>query len=158
MRNLTIIALAIIVALTTTTATAQSSQCDGLDEYQMAVFSAVPYRDLETLIDILDQDMDRVRPSEFAEAATILDDWATALDAMPSREIPPAARAYHSAFIDYLGVTSAVMSAMATGNLFGALAYVDVIDEVGMELDAADRAGARTCGSDWPFSDQGTVL
>lgn len=148
--------IVILLALVATPASAQTGVsdrygCGDLADYQTALFTAIPLDDVETLLAILNKDFERVRPSEFAEASRIMDDWAAELEAMPLRDVPMAARAYHAAFIDFLSVSSSVMSAMATGNMFGALAYSDAIDQSSLDLNAANRAGARMCGARWSF-------
>ncbi len=143
-----------LVAAAPSSANAAPSACAGLDDYQMAIIDAIPREDALALFEQLDEDLQYWRPSEFREASRILDDWATALDDMPTSEIPRSARDYHAALIDSFSVMSAAFNAAVTGGVFGLMAYTEAMEDTSAALDAANRSGVRQCGATvWPFED-----
>lgn len=152
------IALIVLTLLTLSTATATAQVngadrygCDDLADYAMAIYTALPADDLERLMELAEIDIDRMRPSQLREASQLLDDWATAVEAIPARDVPKAARDYHEAFIESLSLMSTVYSAVASGNIFSLVAYTETMEELTVELDAAQATGARRCPADWPF-------
>jgi hypothetical protein len=134
-------------------------ECDDLADYQLAVFSAIPAEDIQTLSTILDGDVETLRPSEFREAAEIFDDWASELEDFSPRDVPRAAEEYHEALIDNMSLFASMFTSMSTGGVFGAIAYVEVIEESTAELEDANQRGEQRCPQDWPFGtdDSGTL-
>jgi hypothetical protein len=153
MTRLLMIMFGFLMALTTipVAAGADPYECDDLDNYQETLFEAIDRDDLETVTEILDQELETVRPSEMREASRIMDDWATEIEDIPSREVPRVAQDYHEAFLDYLSVASSMMNSMASGGVFGALAYDEAMTKITTDLEAANQYGESKCGEDWPF-------
>ncbi len=147
-----LVALAFLAGPMRATA-APTASCADLDAYFLEIIRAADRDDLEWLFALDDSDMSMARPSEMARASRVFDDWAAALDAMPTRDVPVVARDYHEAFVDFLSVSSAMFNSIATTGPLGALAYTDAMDTVTADLDQADQAAALACPRDWPFDD-----
>jgi hypothetical protein len=153
-RTITIILaalLSVIVAVPASAGTTDRWGCDDLADYQREIVSLIPADDLETLSDILDSDIETLRPSEFAAAADIFDAWASDMEDMPARDVPRAAEPYHEAMIDFMSLYASMFAAMSTAGVFGAMPYVDAAELANADLEDAMAYGERKCPADWPF-------
>jgi hypothetical protein len=147
-----------LLAPATTMAAPDRWGCDGLVDYQTDIVTVLDPEDMTDLFDLMNR-LDTLRPSQLVTVSGLLDDWATGLEDMPLRDIPRAARPYHEALILNLGLLSAVTSSMATGGVFGAIAYTDALEEAADLMDDANTYGTAKCGSDWPFGEsEGSTL
>jgi hypothetical protein len=157
-KALGIVSLLIAITVSTTYAAPARYECDDLDDYQVELMSMVPLEDMMTLGELLEQDVETMRPSELREMSRITEEWAEAMEDFPVRDIPYAATDYHEAFTETISLVSVMTNAIATGGLFAALPYVDLIDEADIALTSAIMDGERMCGEDWPFGeDEGTI-
>ena len=158
---ITIILAALLALIVAVPASAQSDRwgCDDLADYQREIVSLIPADDLEILSDILDSDIETLRPSQFAAAADIFDAWASDMEDMPARDVPRAAERYHEEMIDFMSLYASMFAAMSTAGIFGAMPYVDAVELASADLEAASAYGERKCPRDWPFggTDSGTL-
>lgn len=146
--------LTILIALTAVDATAQVSskwECDDLAAYQSEIVSLLDREEMVELFDLMEMDVDRMRPTQIERASELLDQWATALDDMPARDIPRAAREYHALLIESLGMLSATYNTIANGGILGALVYIESLEEIAIELEEVHEKGRDRCGDDWDF-------
>jgi hypothetical protein len=144
----------LIFTLTSVDVSAQVSDrwdCDDLASYYREVTTSLDRDDMLELQELMETELDRLRPSELRDASALLDEWATALDDMPASDIPKAAREYHKALVESLGTLSAVYNAVASGNVLTALAYTDALEQLALDLDSATTLGSQRCSTDWPF-------
>jgi hypothetical protein len=147
-----------ITASTTYAAPPARYECDDLEDYQSELMTMIPLDDMVTLGELLEQDVETMRPSELRDMSRITEDWAEAMDDYPVRDVPYAAIEYHEAFAESISLVSIITNAMATGGMFAVLPYVDAVEEADIALSTADLEGKRMCGEDWPFGeDEGTI-
>lgn len=178
MRMVTVLLLALVsvfatmgvpVAAQTPSATPNPAMvgygCDELDDYGDAVielFDSLDDADIEAMVAFYqsEADLDTMRPSELTSIAGAFDRWATLLDDMPEDQIPPVATAFHATVVDLFSVSASILNAMGQGQVFGAMAYSDTLDEVRAELDDHVAFAERSCGDAWTrFHDRvGTLL
>jgi hypothetical protein len=161
-RTITIILAALLAVIVADPVSAATDpwECDDLADYQRDIISLVTSSDLETLNDILNSDIETLRPSEFAAVADIFDQWASDMEDMPARDVPRAAERYHEEMIDFMSLYASMFAAMSTAGIFGAMPYVDAVELASADLEAASAYGERKCPVDWPFgsgTDSGTL-
>ena len=157
-KALGIVSLLITITVSTTHAAPARYECDDLEDYQYDLMTMIPLEDMMVLGELLEQDVETMRPSELREMSRITEEWAEAMEDFPVRDIPYAATDYHEAFTETISLVSVMTNAIATGGLFAALPYVDLIDEADIALTSAIMDGERMCGEDWPFGeDEGTI-
>ena len=126
--------------------------CHDLDEYRAAVQNV--YRGLDTdEVEVLDalgtMNITEMRPSEVREVSSALDHLATQMERMPEDEVPYAARSYHDALVDTLGIYASMLNTVASGNPWGAMVYEEAYSTATNDVIEADRFGQALCFDLW---------
>lgn len=154
MKRIVLMMIAVLALIGSVSPTAaQSSRCSGLDEYQQAVYDSVPDGERQLLTDFIEGslEVDTMRPSQVQRLSQALDDWASGLEEIPLADVPLAARDYHKTLIETISVMSSVTFAIGNGNMFGAIAYTETLEELTLDMERIQRTATKECGADWPF-------
>jgi hypothetical protein len=122
-------------------------ECGDLDEYADELEDFFGQAELEDLAEISDDEFAALRPSQLRSLADDLFELADLMDGYD--DVPKVAEMYHHHLITYYSLYGNMYNSMATGGVFGALAYTDLIEDANTDVQNAWNTAYTRCGETW---------